>query len=191
MCIQGLPLPDFYKMWHDGSVCPIEKKESRSKYKSLGDSTFWGVDTEGMTHQRTPLNSDIKPAELRKTLGEGHSDRINTMVMSIIKASSDRPIITMEDNIQAAANELREFLFEHVYRNPIAKSEESKAQDMLMFLFEYYVKNPDKLPALYQKRREIDSIERCVCDFISGMTDRYATETFTDICVPKVWRGRQ
>lgn len=68
MCIQGLPLPDFYKMWHDGSVCPIEKKESRSKYKSLGDSTFWSVDNEGMTHQRTPLNSDIKPAELRKTL---------------------------------------------------------------------------------------------------------------------------
>lgn len=68
MCIQGLPLPDFYKMWLDGSACPIEKKESRSKYKSLGDSTFWGVDTEGMTHQRTPLNPDIKPAELRKTL---------------------------------------------------------------------------------------------------------------------------
>lgn len=68
MCIQGLPLPDFYKMWHDGSVCPIEKKESRSKYKSLGDSTFWSADKDGMTHQRTPLNSDIKPAELRKTL---------------------------------------------------------------------------------------------------------------------------
>lgn len=68
MCIQGLPLPDFYKMWHDGSVCPIEKKESRSKYKSLGDSTFWGADREGMTHQRTPLSADIKPAELRSTL---------------------------------------------------------------------------------------------------------------------------
>ena len=68
MCIQGLPLPDFYKMWHDGSTSPIEKKESRSKHKSLGDSTFWGVDNEGMTHQRTPLSPDIKPAELRKTL---------------------------------------------------------------------------------------------------------------------------
>lgn len=68
MCIQGLPLPDFYKMWHDTSVCPIEKKESRSKHKSLGDSTFWGADKEGMTHQRTPLTPDIKPAELRNTL---------------------------------------------------------------------------------------------------------------------------
>lgn len=68
MCIQGLPLPDFQKMWNDGSVCPIVKKESRSKSKSLGDSTFWGVDAEGMTHQRTPLTADIKPAELRATL---------------------------------------------------------------------------------------------------------------------------
>mgnify|MGYP003288264328 CR=1 FL=1 len=68
MCIQGLPLPDFYQMWHDTSVCPIEKKESRSKYKSLGDSTFWGVYAEGMTHQRTPLSADIKAAELRATL---------------------------------------------------------------------------------------------------------------------------
>ncbi len=68
MCLQGLPLPDFYQMWHDTSVCPIEKKESRSKYKSLGDSTFWGAYAEGMTHQRTPLSADIKAAELRATL---------------------------------------------------------------------------------------------------------------------------
>lgn len=68
MCIQGLPLPDFQKMWSDGSTCPIEKPSSTSKYKSLGDSTFWGVDNNGMTHQRTPLTADIKPAELRSTL---------------------------------------------------------------------------------------------------------------------------
>ena len=130
------------------------------------------------------------PEDLRKILGDRHSDRINTMVMSIIRKSTDEPFIAMEDDIQDAADRLREFLFDNVYRNPKAKSEESKAQDMLMFLFDYYVKNPDKLPELYQRRREIDPIERCACDFISGMTDRYATEVFTDICVPKVWRGR-
>ena len=137
------------------------------------------------------LSVDDIPAELRQTLGQTHSERINTMVMSIIRASSDRPMIAMEDGIQKAADSLRAFLFDKVYRNPIAKGEESKAQDMLMYLFEYYVKNPDKLPALYQRRREIDSVERCACDFISGMTDRYAIEVYTDLCVPKVWRGRQ
>lgn len=137
------------------------------------------------------LSVDDIPSELRGVLGETHSERINTMVMSIIRASNDAPFIAMDDHIQKAADELRSFLFERVYRNPIAKGEESKAQDMLMYLFEYYVKNPDKLPALYQKRRDIDSVERCACDFISGMTDRYAIEVYTDLCIPKVWRGRQ
>ena len=136
------------------------------------------------------LSPDDIPADIRATLGDRHSDRINTMVLSIVKNSTEAPYIAMEDDIQDAADRLRDFLFDNVYHNPKAKSEESKAQDMLLFLFEYYVKNPDKLPALYQRRREIDPIERCACDFISGMTDRYATEVFTDICVPKVWRGR-
>ena len=82
-------------------------------------------------------------------------------------------------------------MFERVYRNPIAKGEESKAQDMLMYLFEYFVKHPDKMPDLYKKRLYIDSAERCACDFISGMTDRYAIEVYTDLCIPKVWRGKQ
>ena len=131
------------------------------------------------------------PRDIRDTLGQTHSERINTMVMSIIKASWDVPFIAMEENVQTAADALRSFLFERVYRNPVAKGEESKAQDMLMYLFDHYVKNPDKLPSLYQKRREIDGVERCACDFVSGMTDRYAIEVYTDLCVPKVWRGRQ
>ena len=97
----------------------------------------------------------------------------------------------MESDVQEATDELRSFLFERVYRNPIAKGEEAKAQEMLMRLFEHYVKNPDKLPALYRNNCESDGVERCACDFISGMTDRYAIETFTDICIPKVWRGPQ
>ena len=106
-----------------------------------------------------------------------------------IRASSDSPTIAMEDDVQQAANELREFLFESVYRNPVAKGEESKAQDMLMHLFDYYINHPDKLPELYRKRLDIDTKERCACDFISGMTDRYAIEVYTDLCIPKVWRG--
>ena len=137
------------------------------------------------------LSVEDIPADIREILGDTHSERINNMVMSIIKASSDKPAIAMEADIQEATNRLREFLFENVYRNPKAKSEESKAKDMLMFLFDHYVKHPDKLPALYLKRREEDGVERCVCDFISGMTDRYAIEVFTDLCIPKVWRGPQ
>ena len=129
------------------------------------------------------------PKELRECLGETHSARINTMVNSIIRESTDKPTISMEPTVGEAADRLRDFLFEWVYRNPVAKSEEAKAQDMLIELFHYFVQHADRLPPLYKKRLEEDSVERCVCDFIAGMTDRYAIEVFNELYVPKVWRG--
>ena len=132
--------------------------------------------------------SDI-PRELRDILGERHSQRINTMVTSIIRESTGKPVIGMEPEIREATDALREFLFERVYRNPVAKSEESKAQEMLMRLFEHYVQHPDAMPELYRRNTEIESVERCVCDFLSGMTDRYAIEVYSDLYIPKVWRG--
>ena len=134
--------------------------------------------------------SDI-PKSLRDILGEGHSERINTMVLSIIRESTGKPVIRMEDEIQAAADSLREFLFANVYRNPVAKSEEVKAQEMLIRLFEFFVKHPDRMPSLYRNNCEFESVERCVCDFIAGMTDRYAIEVYSGLHIPKVWRGPQ
>lgn len=69
MCIMGLNTPDFDEVRKDGNGCPLIKLNSRSKYKSLGDSTFWRVDKEGMTSQRTPLDPGIiKAKELSDTL---------------------------------------------------------------------------------------------------------------------------
>ena len=129
------------------------------------------------------------PKDLRDTLGETHSKRINTMVTSIIRESGDQPYIRMEEPIQQATDRLRAFLFERVYRNPVAKSEETKAQEMLIRLFEYYVTHWENMPQLYRKNVEEHGVERCVCDFVSGMTDRYAIELYSELYVPKVWRG--
>ncbi len=137
------------------------------------------------------LSPEDIPEDIREVLGQTHSDRINTMVMSIVNESQGKPKIAMSEEIGEATMRLREFLFDRVYRNPVAKSEEGKAKDMLMYLFDYYVKNPDRLPVFYQNRREVDSVPQCACDFIAGMTDRYAIEVYSDICIPKVWRGRQ
>lgn len=69
ICIMGLNTPDFEEVRKDGNECPLIKHNSRSKYKSLGDSTFWRVDKEGMTSQRTPLDpGTIKAKELSDTL---------------------------------------------------------------------------------------------------------------------------
>ena len=85
--------------------------------------------------------------------------------------------------------QLRAFLYERVYRNPLAKSQETKARALLVRLFEHYSKYPDKLPMLYRKNIEAEGVGRCVCDFLSGMTDRYAIETYNELYVPRVWRG--
>ena len=84
---------------------------------------------------------------------------------------------------------LRQFLFDRVYTNPIAKGEEAKSKELLIRLFEYYVGHPEKMPMLYRNNMENESVERCVCDFLSGMTDRYAIETYRALFVPNVWRG--
>lgn len=130
------------------------------------------------------------PRELREVLGDAHSTRINTMVTAIIEASADKDAITMTKEIQEATDKLRSFLFENVYLNPVAKSEEMKAQEMLTQLFEYFVKHPDKMPELYTRNLEEEEVERCVCDYISGMTDRYAIELYNELFIPKMWRGK-
>lgn len=129
------------------------------------------------------------PAELRAVLGDSHSKRINTMVTAVIDESRDRPYISMTPEIGEAMDRLRAFLFESVYRNPVAKSEEGKACEMLTRLFEYYSDHPEKMPEYCIRNIEAEGVGRCVCDFISGMTDRYAIETFQALFVPRVWRG--
>ena len=135
------------------------------------------------------LEPEDIPADLRAVLGETHSGRINTMVRSIIENSTGINDIRMADDIKRATDELRAFLFANVYKNPIAKGEEGKAKEMLARLFDYYVKRPEEMPELYRSNLDSDPVERCVCDFLSGMTDRYAIETYRDIFIPKVWRG--
>ena len=136
------------------------------------------------------LSIEDIPKELREILGDRHSQRINTMVTAVIDASADQPFIAMAPEVGDAMDKLRSFLFENVYLNPIAKSEENKAKDMLAFLFEYFVKNPDKMPELYVRNIGEESVERCVCDYISGMTDRYAIDLYRELFIPRVWRGR-
>ena len=81
-------------------------------------------------------------------------------------------------------------MFERAYRNPIAKGEEHKAQEMLQRLFEYYMANPEALPEDFQPQMSFDGLERTVCDYIAGMTDNYAIGKFTDIFVPSGWNVR-
>ena len=127
------------------------------------------------------------PLSVSQVLGFTHSERINTLTVDVITASAGKNEIVQSPACRDAMHELREFMFEYVYRNPVAKGEEGKAQDMLRRLFEYYVKEPDKLPPEYQDIRYEEGVERAVCDYISGMTDKYAVERFGEAFIPKSW----
>ena len=138
------------------------------------------------------LNKEDIPVELTAVLGETHGERINTMVQSVIEAGQNSSVMAMTPAVQTATDALRAFLFERVYRNPVAKGEETKAKEVVYALFTHYVTNPDKLPVRYKSRigtAEEETVERAVADFISGMTDRYAIEAYQERFVPRVWRG--
>ena len=128
------------------------------------------------------------PKDIINTLGKGHSERINNMVTSIIQESMDKPYIKMTDEIAEATMELRAFLFDNVYFNKKIKGEEEKAIEMLRILFDYYLKNPIEMPYIYFKNTQNESKERCVCDYLSSMTDRFAIDRFRELYVPSNWR---
>ncbi len=136
------------------------------------------------------LRPEDIPHEVCRVLGNTHGDRIDTMVSSVIAASDGKSEISMTPEVQEATDHLRAFLFERVYKNPVAKGEENKAKELVCALFEHFVKNPTKMPPLYvHMMQDGEAVERCVADFISGMTDRYAIETYEELFVPRVWRG--
>ena len=127
------------------------------------------------------------PLEISQLLGFDHGSRIDTLVFDIVEASTGKNIITQTTKMAEAMGLLREFMFEYVYRNPVAKGEEHKAQDMIRMLFMYYQKDPDKLPPDFQDVCEREGVDRAVCDYIAGMTDKYALEKYSEAFIPTSW----
>ena len=134
-------------------------------------------------------NKDI-PRDISDILGETNSRRINTLVQDIIDHSRGKNAIERDPEVADAMERLRDFMFERVYRNPVAKGEESKARDIIGMLYEYYMKHPGEIPADFQPQLDFEGIERTVCDYIAGMTDKYAVYKFSEIFVPTAWNVR-
>lgn len=132
------------------------------------------------------LNEDL-PKECIKILGNTTSGRIENMIMDIIRNSKEGDRIKMSEEIQDAKNELRNFMFENVYVDTIAKTEEKKAKKVIEELYLQFINNPDEIPHNIQKNISILGIERVACDYIAGMTDRFAVKSFSNIFVPKSW----
>ena len=129
-------------------------------------------------------DSDL-PGEPVRVLGATKTARISTMVGSLVAHGAAE--IGMEAEVKRAHDELREFMFERVYRAAPTIAEKGKASYIVEFLFDYFTHNKEKMPALYLKIAERDGLAVAAADFISGMTDDYAVNVFKEICLPKGW----
>lgn len=136
------------------------------------------------------ISENDLPRAATDVLGHSTRDRINSMIHDIVMNSESKPDIYMSEQTRNAMNELRSYMFNHVYFNPKAKGEEVRAEAMLRQLFSYYYDNHAELPEEYRQMiMEGESTETVVCDYIAGMTDTYAVHTFENLFVPKSWQG--
>ncbi|MBE6917627.1 MAG: deoxyguanosinetriphosphate triphosphohydrolase [Ruminococcaceae bacterium] len=136
------------------------------------------------------LSGDDIPRDIVEILGNNHSQRLNTLVCDMISVSREAGAICLSPTVEKALADLRAFMFERVYYNPVAKGEESKAKKMLARLYEYYIAHPEALPEDFQPQLSFDGMERTVCDYIAGMTDKYAVDKYTEIFIPMGWNVR-
>lgn len=130
-------------------------------------------------------NSDL-PENPVRVLGKTKSERITTLISSVVENGPDR--IGMTKDIKQAHDELRSFMFENVYYHSAAKTEEKKAKQLVEKLYLYFKKHPDKLPEEYQTILRRFDCDRAVCDYISGMSDGYAIDLFNELFVPNSWK---
>lgn len=129
------------------------------------------------------------PHHCLETLGETHSKRINTMVSDCVSKTlkGGDGKLRLSDEVLSAIWELRDFLWERVYENEVVHADFHKAGKILRELYQYLTEHPDYFLSLIGRETLYDSLERCVCDFLAGMTDRYAFNLYEKIFLPLPW----
>ncbi len=134
------------------------------------------------------LSEDMLPKACTDLLGHTTRDRINTLIHAVVNVSVDVEAIVVPDEYQNAFQELRAFMFRDLYTNPVAKSEEVKAERLICMLYEEFMEHEEWLPEEYRTFIEMgESKEIVICDYIAGMTDNYAIDMAKKILIPKSW----
>ena len=133
------------------------------------------------------INEADIPDYCTKLFGKTNSQRIDTMVKDVIETSFGKCTVSFSKERSEPFKLLRQFMFQNVYLNPIAKKEEGKAMDMIHALYEYYLAHTYLLPKEFTVHLKEDGEERAVADYIACMTDTYAIADFQKIFVPNAW----
>ena len=129
------------------------------------------------------------PEEIRAVIGSSAGERLDCFIHDIVTNSTGKNDIIMSDTVAGAMSQIRKFMFEHVYTNPLAKAEERKAEALMETLYAYFLKHVDEMPEEFlMLLSEGEPRERVVCDYVGAMSDRYAISLYTDLFIPKSWQ---
>ena len=130
------------------------------------------------------------PKEIGDVIGYTCGERLDHFIHDIVSYSLGKDIVEMSPPVAKALKDMRSFMFEAVYQNPIAKAEEHKAEDLVKTLYHHYISHVDQLPDEYKMLMDRgDSLNQVVCDYISSMTDHFAISRYEDLYIPKSWHG--
>ncbi len=140
------------------------------------------------------------PAEIRRIVGDRHSQRIGCMVRDLIVETLriDDGMLHISDKMLEAISGLRSYLHENVYRYYQVHQEFEKAQRIIRELYSYFLTHG--LVKRYGDEWRVDAsssnwndekmAHRRVCDYIAGMTDRYALGVYEYLFLPRAWNAR-
>jgi dGTPase len=136
------------------------------------------------------IGEDDLPKQVRDALGHDRSERLDTMVYDVIVHSFGQPEVGLSPEVLEATNALRDWMFDNVYLAGPAKTEDEKAQGVLLGLLQYFEGHPDRMPREFQGIAEEDGVKRAVADYVAGMTDAYALDTYESLFIPAAWSRR-
>lgn len=196
---QSLRVVDDIEKDGRGLNLTYEVRDGILQHKSTGRPSTLEGEAVSLADRIAYINHDIEdavragilkesdlPKNAVKTLGNETKTRINTAITDIYKTSYGKEHVKMSEEVMTATNELRKFMFERVYELA-NKSIQERSERMLTQMFEYFTSHVEKLPKPYLRLLERDGKERVVCDYLSGMTDRYAIGVFESLFIPSTF----
>ena len=174
----------------DGILCHTGPKEADTRegriVRFADRIAYINHDIDDAVRAGVLSENDI-PFDIKLALGSTHSRRIAALVNAMIDFGRETGEIGMDDKTAAVMNDLRDFMFEEVYQNPVAKGEEGKSEAIVRYLDHHFAQDANRLPAEYWAIADRDGLPTAVCDYIAGMTDRYAVMVYQDLTIPKSW----
>ena len=120
-------------------------------------------------------------------LGNTKSQRITTMISDLVEHSQNGRI-NFSPEVEASYDVLKDFMYSTVYVDREAKREEKKVDKLIEGLYERLCEKPDLLPNFYLQIAYREGVDRAATDYISGMSDEFATRLFVEWYVPQKWQ---